>query len=199
GIAPSAASLDTEPRRSRVKGPASVGGRERARLFCALRLPDVVLDELEAWGSEHLAERIVTRGNLHITLAFLGHRPVDELADIGRPPGHAPAAPPPTLLEPKRYRETRSVGMLVLDDEGGAASALAEDLHGRLERLGVYEREPRAWLPHLTVVRFRRPPPPDPPLPPLGRVSPADAAVYLFPLAASRAPYRVVGSFCPGG
>src|SRR5262249_13280590 len=130
GIASRAASPDTESPRSRVKGPASVGGRERARLFCALRLPDVVLDELEAWGAEHLAERVVSRENLHITLAFLGHRPFSEVADICRATRDAAAAAAPILLEPKRYRETRSVGMLVLGDEDGAASALAEDLHG---------------------------------------------------------------------
>jgi 2'-5' RNA ligase len=182
-----------------VKGPASVGGRERARLFCGLRLPDNVLDAVGAWGAEHLAERVVPRPNLHITLAFLGHRPVDELAGICKATRSAAAAAAPINLEPTRYRETRSVGMLVLDDEVGAASALAEDLHGRLERLGVYEREARAWLPHLTVVRFRRPPRLDPPLPPLGRFSPSDAAVYLSRLSPSGAQYEVVESFALGG
>ena len=47
--------------------------------------------------------------------------------------------------------------MVVFDDEERHAGALALDLHRRLERLGVYEPERRAWLPHLTVVRFRRP------------------------------------------
>jgi RNA 2',3'-cyclic 3'-phosphodiesterase len=182
-----------------VKGPASVGGRERARLFCALRLPDDVLDAVGAWGAEHLAERIVPRTNLHITLAFLGYRPVDELAGICEETRGAVAAAAPIRLEPTRYRETRSVGMLVLDDEDGAASALAEDLHGRLERLGVYEREARPWLPHLTVVRFRRPPRLDPRLPPLGRFSPSDAAVYLSRLSPSGAQYEVVESFALGG
>ena len=182
-----------------MKGPASVGGRERARLFCALRLPDYVLDPLTAWGAEHLAERVVSRTNLHITLAFLGHRPVDELPDIGRAMRDSADAAAPIHLEPKRYRETRSVGMLVLHDQDGAASALAEDLHGRLERLGVYEREARAWLPHLTVVRFRKPPRLDPPLPPLARFSPSDAAVYLSRLSPSGAQYEVVESFALGG
>ena len=77
----------------------------------------------------------------------------------------AAAAAAPIRLTVERYRETRSVGMLVFADEDGAAAALAGDLHGRLERIGVYERESRPWLPHLTVVRFRsrprlRPEPP---------------------------------------
>jgi 2'-5' RNA ligase len=89
--------------------------------------------------------------------------------------------------------------MVVLDDEGGAASALAVDLHGRLERLGVYEREARVWLPHLTVVRFNRRPRLDPPLPLVGRFSPSDAAVYLSRLSPSGAQYEVVESFALGG
>ena len=182
-----------------MKGPASVGGRERARLFCALRLSDDVLDAVEAWGAEHLAERIVPRPNLHITLAFLGHRPVAELDGICEATRAAAARAAPIRLEPIRYRETRSVGMLALDDEGGAASTLALDLHVRLERLGVYEREARTWLPHLTVVRFRQRPRLDPPLPPLGRFSPSDATVYLSRLSPSGAQYDVVESFALGG
>ena len=46
--------------------------------------------------------------------------------------------------------------MLVFDDEDGPRARSPRDLHGRLERLGVYERERRPWLPHVTVVRFRR-------------------------------------------
>ena len=53
------------------------------------------------------------------------------------------------------YRETRSVGMVVLADEGGRATALADELAGRLEALGVYRPERRPWLAHVTVLRFR--------------------------------------------
>jgi RNA 2',3'-cyclic 3'-phosphodiesterase len=179
--------------------PASVEGRERLRLFCALRLPDKVVDAIVEWGRGHLRERIVSRANLHITLAFLGHRPAEELDPIVAATGEAAAASEPIRLEPVRYRETRSVGMLVLSDEGRGASRLAEDLHGRLEALGVYERERRQWLPHLTVVRFRQRPRLDPPIPALGRFSPSDAAVYLSRLRPGGARYEVVQSFALGG
>jgi 2'-5' RNA ligase len=89
--------------------------------------------------------------------------------------------------------------MLVLSDEGSAATALAEDLHGRLERLGVYRREARSWLPHLTVVRFRTRPRLDPALPPLGPFGPSDAAVYHSVLRSAGAQYEVVESFALGG
>ena len=181
--------------------PASVAGSERARLFCGLRLPDRALDTLSDWQTEHVGQgRPVARDHLHITLAFLGHRPVEELESIlGALREAAAAAGRPIRLVPERYRETRSVGMLVLSDEGGGARRLAEDLHGRLEGLGIYEREQRPWLPHVTVVRFRERPRLAPPLPDLGEVSPSDAAVYHSVLRSTGAQYVVVESFALGG
>jgi RNA 2',3'-cyclic 3'-phosphodiesterase len=182
-----------------VNPPASVAGRERLRLFCALRLPAPVLDELEAWGKDYLRERVVARANLHITLAFLGHRPAEELEPIVEATREAAAAAGPIRLEPDRYRETRSVGMLALADTGDAATHLANELFGRLEALGVYEAERRPWLPHVTVVRFRRPLRLRPPLPDLGPFSPSDAAVYHSVLRSTGAQYEVVESFALGG
>jgi len=89
--------------------------------------------------------------------------------------------------------------MLVLSDLEGTATRLAEDLFGRLERLGVYQREERAWLPHVTLVRFRERPRLEPPLPELGEVSPSDAAVYHSVLRSTGAQYFVVESFALGG
>ena len=179
---------------------ASVGGRERPRLFCALRLPDPVVDELERWTRAELAERIVPRANLHVTTAFLGYRPVAELpAILDATRSAAAAADLPMRFTPLRYRETRSVGMLVLDDEQGRAGRFAEDLFGRLEALGAYERERRDWLPHITVVRFRRPPRLRPPLPTTGRFGPSDAAVYHSVLRSTGAQYDVIESFALGG
>jgi len=180
--------------------PASVEGRERARLFCGLRLPDQTLDTLQEWQSEHIgAGRPVTRDNLHVTLAFLGHRPVAEVQPILGALREAAATAGPIRLVPERYRETRSVGMLVLSDLGGGATRLAEDLQGRLERLGVYEREQRQWLAHLTVVRFRERPRLRPPLPELSEVSPSDATAYHSVLRSDGAQYVVVESFALGG
>ncbi len=45
--------------------------------------------------------------------------------------------------------------MIVFEDPSGAATALAAAVGERLERLGVYRREQRPWLPHVTVVRFK--------------------------------------------
>jgi 2'-5' RNA ligase len=183
-----------------VKLPASFEGRERARLFCALRLPEEALDTLSAWQAEHIRDgRAVVRDHLHLTLAFLGHRPVEELEPILAAMREAAAAAGPIRLLPERYRETRSVGMLVLSDLGGAATEIAENLDERLEGLGVYKREQRHWLPHVTVVRFRERPRLNPPLPELGELSPSDAAVYHSVLRSTGAQYVVVESFALGG
>ncbi len=180
--------------------PARFEGRERLRLFCALRLPGRALDTLAEWQARELRDgRIVPREHLHLTVAFLGHRPAGELPAIAGALGESAAAVGAIRLLPERYRETRSVGMLVLKDLTGAATRLAEDLFGRLERLGVYERERRAWLPHVTVLRFRRPPRLRPPLPDLGEVVPSDAAAYLSQLGPKGAEYFVVESFALGG
>ncbi|HYY65339.1 MAG TPA: RNA 2',3'-cyclic phosphodiesterase [Gaiellaceae bacterium] len=176
----------------------TVGGRERLRLFCALRLPPETVEHLARWQAEAFGStpgvRLVGDEQLHVTLAFLGHRPTGELDGIAAELRAAARSAEPATLTVRRYRETRSVGMLVCDDEGGRATRLANDLHGRLERLGVYERERREWLPHLTVIRFRQRPRLRPTLPELGPVVTSEAAVYMSVLRPSGAQYEVLQS-----
>jgi 2'-5' RNA ligase len=167
-------------------------------LFCALRLPDETVEELSRWQAEAFSEaggvRVLGREQLHVTLAFLGSRPAGELEAIATELRAAALAAEPATLTVKGYRETRSVGMLVLDDEGGRATSLAVELHERLERLGVYERERREWLPHLTVIRFRERPRLKPSLPELGPFVTSEAAVYMSTLRPSGAQYSVLES-----
>jgi 2'-5' RNA ligase len=180
----------------------SVVGDERLRLFLGLRLPEPVLDAVETWQREHLERpgiRPVPREHLHVTLAFLGHRPAGELdAILGELRAAAAEAPPDLRLAPAGYRETRSVAMILLEDLGGGATALAEDLQGRLEALGAYRREARPWLPHLTVARFRERPRLggerglEPPA--MGTLVPSDAAAYLSRLRPAGAKYEVLES-----
>jgi RNA 2',3'-cyclic 3'-phosphodiesterase len=177
-----------------------VSGDDRLRLFLGLRLPDHVQDALVEWGASELRDgRVVPREHLHVTLAFLGSRPAGELAAIVDALRGAAAEAGAVELRPSRWRETRSVGMLVLDDEGGAAGRLAADLHGRLETLGVYECEARPWLPHVTVLRFRERPRLRPQLPSVGPFAPSDAAAFLSRLHPSGARYEVLESFALGG
>lgn len=191
---------------------ATVERDERLRLFLALELPADVEQALRAWG-----ERSLTGGQQpdrwHVTLAFLGSRPRSDLDGILDVLRTSAAETPPFALAPARYRETRSVGMLVLDDPSGEATRLATRLHGRLERLGVYQPEARPWLPHLTVLRFRerpraadvrsrkRPRAADrkrprntPPPPEIEPFTPSGVAAFLSRLRPGGARYEVIES-----
>lgn len=135
------------------------------RLFCALDLPGDFRDAIARWTSEHVpAGRPVPAGMLHVTLAFLGARPARELDGIVESLTSAVdrAAVGPLLVV--EWRETPSVGMLVLDDPSGGATALQAELAGRLAERGVFRPDHRPWLPHVTVVRHR-------------------SALHLFPVA----------------
>jgi 2'-5' RNA ligase len=183
---------------------ASVEGSERLRLFCALRLPGETAERLATWQDEAFGGvpevRLVPTEHLHVTLAFLGHRPVEELDAILGVLREAAARAEPPLLSLRGYRETRSVGMLTFEDEGGRAAALAADLHEGLAALGVYETEPRKWLPHVTVLRFRRRPGLRPVLPDdLQPFVPSDAAAFLSRLRPDGARYEVLESMAVGG
>ena len=175
-----------------------MGGGDSLRLFCALRLPDETVEALVAWqerelrGAATVAARRVKRGNLHVTLAFLGSRPAHDLPAIGGALREAATRAGAIGLTVRGYRETRSVGMLTFDDEGGHATAMAERLHELLEAHGVYRREARPWLPNVTVLRFRGRPRLRPSVPELGVVVPSDAAVYISRLRPGGAEYEVL-------
>jgi 2'-5' RNA ligase len=180
----------------------TVGRDERLRLFLGFRLPESATRSLSLWqGAELDAPRVrlVPLENLHVTIAFLGWRPADELDSIAVSLREAVEGVERPVLTAVRYRETRSVGMLVFEDEEGRATRVAEDAHRRLAKLGVYEPERRPWLPHLTVVRFRERPRLSPPLPELGPVTMSDAAVYMSRLRPTGAQYEVVESVPLGG
>jgi 2'-5' RNA ligase len=184
-----------------VTAAGSVTADERLRLFLGLRLPADVLDAIASWQAAQLRDvRVVPREHLHITLAFLGHRPAEELDGIvDALRAAARDADPGARLSPVRYRETRSVAMVVLDDLDGGATALADDVQRRLEALGVYDREDRPWLPHVTVARFRERPRLRLEPPPMGTFVPSDAAAYLSRLHPGGARYEVLESVALGG
>jgi 2'-5' RNA ligase len=180
-----------------------VRGRERLRLFVALLLPDEAVSRLVEWQQRELGGghglRIVPADNLHVTVAVLGERPAADLEGIATVVRETARGAAPPVLEPVRYRESRSVGMIVLNDENDHATRLAERLFDGLERLRVYERERRDWLPHVTVVRFRERPRLAPPLPTLGRVMSSELAVMMSRLRPSGAQYEVLESVSLGG
>ena len=173
--------------------PATVEGDEQIRLFLALELPDDIVAELVRWGKRHLGRGRAVE-SFHVTLAFLGSQPRAALEPIVAALRRQVLSTGPFPLEQVRYQETRSVGMLVLADPSGGATSLAERVQGELEGLGVYVRERRRWLPHVTVVRFRERPRLDPPLPGIGPFAPSGAAALLSRLHPTGAQYEVLES-----
>jgi 2'-5' RNA ligase len=172
----------------------SVDADAPLRLFCALDLPGDVRDAVASWASEHVpAGRLVGAGMLHVTLVFLGARPVRELDGIVEVLASAAgrvAVGPLVVLE---WRETPSVGMLVLDDPSGGATALRTELADRLAEHGVFHPESRPWLPHVTVVRHRSAPHLHPTTLPAPRTFvPSGATAYLSRLHPSGARYEAL-------
>ena len=177
-------------------------GDERLRLFCALLLPPPWVDGLVAWQAAELDSRelrVVSPGNLHVTLAFLGATPAARAGEVAGALREACAGRERPLFVVEGYRETRSVAMIVLRDAGGRGAGIAESLFDALEERGLYRREARRWLPHVTVARFRDRPRLQPSLPDLDGAAPSDAAVMISRLRPGGAQYEVFESVSLGG
>jgi len=171
-----------------------VEGDAKVRLFCGLRLPEQALDAIVAWQAGLEGGRIVPRDNLHFTLAFLGWQPRSRLGEVVDALRRRGAKTAPPRFELERYRETRSVGMLVFSRDSGAerlALGLQKDLLGRAER--------DTWLPHVTVLRFRERPRLRPQLPERKPVTTSEADAYLSVLRPSGAEYVVLETVLLGG
>jgi 2'-5' RNA ligase len=89
--------------------------------------------------------------------------------------------------------------MVILRDETGIGTALAERVQERLEALGVYTRERRPWLPHVTVTRWKERPARVRTYVPVMEIVPSEIAVYLSVLRVGGAQYDVLESAALGG
>jgi len=133
-----------------------------ARLFAALELPAGVRADLAAFGraaaSHDDALRAVREDALHLTLAFLGHRALDDI-DPAREAIRGVDSPAPelTLSEPLWLAPKRPhVLTLALQDAGGVLPALQKQVVARLSAALSWEPETRPFRPHVTVARVRR-------------------------------------------
>ncbi len=129
-------------------------------MFVAVDLPEMVREDIADWGEIALADpalRRVPAESLHVTLAFLGNRPLDdveriaeameEVADVplflelGGPVGRPSRDRPRVIALPVTFPRP------VEDRQAELAEILA------FERL--YEPEKRPFWPHVTVARVR--------------------------------------------
>ncbi len=144
------------PRRAAV-----TGGRAALRLFVAGELPEEVRRAIAAWQETELAQRDELRPNrsLHLTLCFLGDVARDAVPGIVAALRAVPVAPLPLVPDELIFlpeRGPRRIVALRLADPTGMLADLQSQVSAALAALGVYEPERRAYLPHLTVARFRR-------------------------------------------
>jgi 2'-5' RNA ligase len=132
-----------------------------ARLFTALELPADVRAQLAEFGRDAAghdsALRPVAEEALHVTLAFLGHRALDEV-DPAREAVRGVGSPTLTLtlagalwLAPRRPH----VLTMGLEDADGALAALQADVVERLAGALAWEPDARPFRPHITVARVR--------------------------------------------
>lgn len=141
--------------------------KEEWRIFCAVELPDSVRAELK----EHirqLREAVpdVTASwtrveNIHLTLKFFGNVGIDRIAKISPAVERAIKKFPPFLIGigktgvfPKPSRA--QVLWIGVNDPSGKLSELQRQLENECAKEG-FEKEDRAYRPHLTIARLRRP------------------------------------------
>jgi 2'-5' RNA ligase len=136
-------------------------GAAALRLFVALDLPAAVRCELAAWCSRVAPEgvRRVPVENLHLTLAFLGSWSPDDAEAVAALLPALAAAQPLGALETAAalWLAPRRPGVLAVAIAGGdRLGALRAELVGALVSAVAFEREQRAFLPHVTVGRVAR-------------------------------------------
>lgn len=129
------------------------------RMFIALDLPETVREDIAIWGETELADpalRRVPAESLHVTLAFLGNRPLDQVERIAE--AMEEAADRQVAMElggpvgrPPRGRP-RLVALPVLH---GPVPGLQERLSEILSFERLYEAKKRPFWPHVTVARLR--------------------------------------------
>lgn len=139
---------------------ASSGAADTLRLFVALELPRAARAALVAFrdaAADPDVWRPVREDALHLTLAFLGRRPADDVAAV-EVVLRAAAGPVPrlalagaVLLPPRRAR----VLCAALDDPDGTLAELQARVSDGLAAAGVYTPEKRPFRAHATVARLR--------------------------------------------
>jgi RNA 2',3'-cyclic 3'-phosphodiesterase len=132
-----------------------------ARLFAALDLPAPVRDALAAFGraaaADDFALRAVRDDALHVTLAFLGHRALDDI-EPARAAVRSAAGPVGSLeLGDALWLAPRRPHVLTVEvvDRDGTLFALQERVVAALVDAVGYEPDRRRFRPHVTVARVR--------------------------------------------
>lgn len=184
--------------------------REKLRLFVAFDVPEearrALQDVIAPLRERFSGIRWTKIENQHVTLKFLGWVPAAQREDIVEVCRDVSSRSAPALLSltelgifpgPKRAR----VLWAGIDDPSGLTSRLAADLDARFQPLG-FEPEKRAFTPHLTLARSKRPQSVGelPQVPPelRGTFRLEDLRLYRSRLSPKGARYEVIDRFLLG-
>ncbi|HEX3519546.1 MAG TPA: RNA 2',3'-cyclic phosphodiesterase [Solirubrobacteraceae bacterium] len=144
-----------------------MSGEGTARLFVAVDPPQELCAELTAWArlvadvyaqSAHGSRmRVLARDSLHLTLCFLGSRPVEEIEPLAEavrecvaPVGELELGAP-LLLPPRRPRALA----VEIRDPGGELSRLQAQVVSSVSGASSWEpSERRGFRAHVTVARM---------------------------------------------
>lgn len=152
-----------EADRGRSGRPARSAGSPSYRLFIAVELPGEVIEELLSWQNKYLkadpALRITPKGQLHITLVFLGQMGHGErdLAEAQLDEMTERAALKLAATGLVGLPEGRSPRVIAagIEDPGGRIKVIHDELVAGLVEKRLYKREKRPYFPHVTVARGR--------------------------------------------
>jgi 2'-5' RNA ligase len=132
------------------------------RLFVALEIPETVREKLAALQKQMRADNVDLRWvrpeNFHVTLKFIGEANTTELEEIkAELRGVRPEGPVRATFRGLGYSWNAHRGGVfwVTMEVTETMKMLAAQINRRLERLGMPAEE-RAFLPHLTLARFKR-------------------------------------------
>ncbi len=132
-----------------------------ARLFVALDLPHDVREALGWWGRaarrESGAMRLIEIELLHVTVCFLGSRPVADIDAIAETTRACAAAVGGLSLGAPLWLPRRRPRLLAVEvhDDAQTLSRLRGALVDELARELSWEPERRGFHPHVTVARMR--------------------------------------------
>jgi 2'-5' RNA ligase len=188
-----------------------------ARLFVALDPPPVLCEALAAWaraalagrdaaahGPRSPAVRLLRPDLMHLTVCFLGSRPVEEIdalcAALARCAGESfeLSLGAPVWLPPRRPHALA----IAIPDEGGALARLHERAVSELAAASSWEPERRRLRPHVTVARMRAGAPPrggSLPATPAGTFTATALRLYRSRLSAEGASYEELAECALGG
>lgn len=143
-----------------VRVSTSTTESKPVRMFVALDLPERVREDIVIWGKTELADpalRRVGAESLHLTVAFLGNRPPEDVERIAEVLEELAEIPILTELgspvgRPERGRP-RLIALPALSGTCYAVERLQTDLSELLAMERLHEPEKRPFWPHVTVAR----------------------------------------------